>query len=604
MLLPTFGPVNLPALAGDKSDNMLSSSYNPGGVGLDMIHSVTRAMGFSFFASLFSGGPLANTNFYEGLKLFVVGTIIETGRRFCCWAFERFKIRYCITAQFDEGDPAYEWLVNYLTQKNIWRRSREFLVSAKSSQLRWGIKLRSTESAEYVPKYNQPHLFKWKGYWVEIQRVVKPVDQLSAVYSGQPAVTSCSMLLTMYTLSIDALSNLVEEARLHYIEGRRPHVIVHGIDLSQGNTWNVVKRKNRRPLESIILPDGLLESIVQDVKDFLQTEEWYLRAGIPYRRGYLLYGPPGTGKTSTIYALAGELGLEIYSLSLSSGFVDDNILQRAVSGLPKHSIFLLEDIDCAFPSREEEDEAGEQDRLPYARGGATTGRFGRNFLWTAPKSVVTGVTMSGLLNVLDGVGSEDGKLFFATTNYIDRLDPALIRPGRIDKKVEYKLATKSQAVALFNRFYLQDECHLPSYAVKSDLRMQLTPPDSPRPVHPPKLPEGSSDVTAANPAVMSMLSTDRQSLSSAFASYIPEEEFTTAELQGYLLLHRKNPQEALQCVSQWIKEEMAEKKRRAAAKSGAIGGKEDKMGVVIPEAAKSERWGLEEKQTEGFLHDI
>ncbi|KAF8623394.1 hypothetical protein AX17_007432 [Amanita inopinata Kibby_2008] len=71
--------------------------------------------------------------------------------------------------------------------------------------------------------------------------------------------------------------------------------------------------------------------------------------------------------------------------------------------------------------------------------------------------------------------------------------------------------------------------------------------DSPRPVHPPKLPEDSPNVNATNSAVSS---TDPQSLSLAFASYIPEEEFTTAELQGYLLLHRKNPEEALQGVSQ------------------------------------------------------
>ena len=51
-------------------------------------------------------------------------------------------------------------------------------------------------------------------------------------------------------------------------------------------------------MDSIVLPDGLLTSLVQDVKDFLQSEHWYIRAGIPYRRGYLLYGPPGTGKST------------------------------------------------------------------------------------------------------------------------------------------------------------------------------------------------------------------------------------------------------------------------------------------------------------------
>jgi mitochondrial chaperone BCS1 len=95
-----------------------------------------------------------------------------------------------------------------------------------------------------------------------------------------------------------------------------------------------------RPIDSLILPKGVKESIVRDAKDFLRSEGWYRQAGIQHKRGYLLYGPPGTGKTSTIHALvriltfcslplillfllqAGELNLEIYSLSLATnGYV-------------------------------------------------------------------------------------------------------------------------------------------------------------------------------------------------------------------------------------------------------------------------------------------
>ncbi|PFH50185.1 hypothetical protein AMATHDRAFT_61510 [Amanita thiersii Skay4041] len=486
-------------------------------------------MGLSYIASMFSHGSSVNANMYEALKLFALGTLMELGRRFCKWAFERFKIRYSISAQFNQGDPAYEWLLNYLTQEKVWNHSQEFIVSAASSQLQCGINLDSGMSAEYIPKYDTPHLFQWKGYWAEIQKM-ESFNGAGVSHSAHQRPSGGSVLLTMYTRNINALSSLVEEAHFRYLEGRRPHVIVHSIDFHHSASWNVVKRKNRRPLESIVLSEGSLAKIVQDVADFLQTEEWYIQAGIPYRRGYLLYGPPGTGKTSTIYALAGEFGLEIYSLSLSSESVDDNTLHRAVSALPKHSILLLEDIDCAFPSRDHEE-------------------FDDVYAWTTHRQKTkTGVTMSGLLNVLDGVGCEDGKLFFATTNYIDRLDPALIRPGRVDMRLEYKLATKSQTFSLFSRFYSRH----PGSALVSvapPISSYPTPPESPVPSHPATPPP----------------SADRDGLAVTFTSLVPEEEFTTAELQGYLLSYRNNPKGAVWHIQEWVKAERIERERRRRA---------------------------------------
>ena len=62
-------------------------------------------------------------------------------------------------------------------------------------------------------------------------------------------------------------------------------------------SWGCTKNKVRRPLSSIILPEGVIDSIVRDAREFLSSADWYVKAGIPHRRGYLLYGPPGTGKS-------------------------------------------------------------------------------------------------------------------------------------------------------------------------------------------------------------------------------------------------------------------------------------------------------------------
>ncbi|KAJ6563306.1 P-loop containing nucleoside triphosphate hydrolase protein [Mycena vulgaris] len=504
---------------------------------------------FMGLSSIFGAlGFLSQSYVGSSLKLLVLGSLIETGRRFFRWLIERFRLQYSITAQFNEGDPAYEWILLFITQEHVWKRSREFVVSAKNSERKWAVTTSSDPTrkgnAEYVPTYQIPQLFKWRGSWLELKRGMN--DRAAVNVNG--VQTTGRIFLTIYTLNLDVLSQLVEEARLRYVEVNRPHVVIHLTDSRRFNPhqiWNSVKRKIRRPLSSIILPPGLLDSVVADAQEFLRSEDWYIGAGIPHRRGYLLHGPPGTGKSSTIYALAGALNLEIYSLSLASNNVDDAFLQQAASSIPKNGIFLIEDIDCAFPSREDEDdELG----LPAPMQPMQPGVRAR-----APRAV----TLSGLLNVIDGVGSEEGKLFFATTNYIDRLDAALLRPGRIDRKIEYALSTSEQTRALFVRFF--PEARFPHGQLASS---------------PPESDSEKAAPTSENPTIPESHTTSEEhhfseahtipALAAHFAAAVPEHEFSTAELQGYLQGYKTRPVEAAQGAEAWVEEERRERAAREA----------------------------------------
>ncbi|KAJ5971825.1 ATPase AAA-type core [Penicillium vulpinum] len=97
------------------------------------------------------------------------------------------------------------------------------------------------------------------------------------------------------------------------------------------------------------LPPNIKDGMIENIKEFLspQSKAWYKFRGIPYRRGYLLYGPPGTGKSSICSAIAGRLWLDIYTISLNSRKLNDDMLNKFFQSLPKRCIVLFEDVDNA-----------------------------------------------------------------------------------------------------------------------------------------------------------------------------------------------------------------------------------------------------------------
>jgi len=221
--------------------------------------------------------------------------------------------------------------------------------------------------------------------------------------------------------------------------------------------------KQKRSLDTVITDAGVKEKILKDVQDFLASEEWYLERGIPYRRGYLLYGPPGSGKSSLIRAIAGEIGYDICIMTLSCKDLTDDALNYLMNSTPENCIILLEDVDAAFKSREvqikdgnSEDEQSDDKANHLAFGGSGCSK----------------VTFRGLLNAIDGVASTEGRLIFITTNYPDKLDPALIRPGRADVKVLVDYPSEDQIEKMFRRFYTKCSDNLVAEFVKKVISMK------------------------------------------------------------------------------------------------------------------------------------
>jgi len=196
--------------------------------------------------------------------------------------------------------------------------------------------------------------------------------------------------------------------------------------------WDYVEGYAPRLLDSVLLEPGEKEHLMEDIAQFRSSKQRYQDLGIPYHRGYLFYGPPGTGKTSLVSALAAHFGLSIYTANLTE--FTDRSLMLAVNQVPANSVLLFEDIDCMRSSQARADALAATDKKENA-------------------SPQNGVTLSGLLNVLDGFYAPTGVLFVMTTNHVEKLDQALLRPGRIDYRLYLGKASDRQKFELYRRFF-------------------------------------------------------------------------------------------------------------------------------------------------------
>lgn len=200
--------------------------------------------------------------------------------------------------------------------------------------------------------------------------------------------------------------------------------------------WVCVQAYSPRLLDSVVLKPGEKELLVEDLEKFRAARQRYRRLGVCYHRGYLLYGPPGTGKTSLVSGLAAAFGMSIYAVNLTE--LNDRTLKAAIHEVPENSVILFEDIDCMRAGHRR----GERNEVQ----GAVTDK-----VKSAPDGF--GVTLSGLLNVLDGFYAPENVIFVMTTNAVEALDPALLRPGRIDYRLFMGKAVTAQKMELYCRFF-------------------------------------------------------------------------------------------------------------------------------------------------------
>ncbi|KAJ8438096.1 hypothetical protein Cgig2_015353 [Carnegiea gigantea] len=245
---------------------------------------------------------------------------------------------------------------------------------------------------------------------------------------------------------------------------------------SKGASWIHVEFKHPASFDTLAMEPTKKKAIVTDLLHFSKGKDYYAKIGKAWKRGYLLFGRPGTGKSTMIAAMANLLEYDVYDLELTA--VEDNTqLRRLLINTSGKSIIVIEDIDCSLDLTGQRSKKKEEDDEDQGEG--EKGQVKKMLKELEGEKKKSEVTLSGLLNFIDGIWSSCGeeRIIVFTTNHVEKLDPALIRRGRMDMHIELSYCCY-EAFKILARNYLNLESHRLFETIKGLLKeTNVTPAD-------------------------------------------------------------------------------------------------------------------------------
>ena len=269
----------------------------------------------------------------------------------------------------------------------------------------------------YIPLQSGPglHAHPSEAYRKSIYLLIENLDTNAKTMSGV-SHTLCSAVVfakgpeerNIYLTEIETKLSVPKKRQLH-------------IYTPYDSIWEKQVTFSR-PKDTVLLHGEMWTTLIKDVKEFTEDATWYSLHGIPHTRKFIFYGPPGNGKSSTVRALASELGMDLYCIPLTIARMDDGVLLALLNEIPPKSLLLIEDIDRIF------------DNHSVNVSGSS-------------------VTFAGILGWLDGSSTRENVITILTCNDVAKLDPALKRTGRIDQMIEFKNTNSELSSQMFSRFY-------------------------------------------------------------------------------------------------------------------------------------------------------
>ena len=360
-----------------------------------------------------------------GIGLVGIGTGMAIVRHSLIKGFHFLSTHFITSLEITSKDPAYRWVLDWLGT-NCKSTSRNFTLNTSLNG-------NDSISFQFSPSLGN-HFIKLNNKWVKLIR--NRQNSMIDLASGQPFESI--VLSTVGREKTNFLRNLLNDSQQSATNSLKDKVAIY---TSFGSEWRLFGNpKPSRPLKSVVLQNDISESILEDIVEFTKSADWYCQRGIPFRRAYLLHGPPGTGKSSFVHALASHLGLSIAIINFSQNIFGEDRIAFLLNNLPNKTVLLMEDIDRIFHPNQ------------------------------------SSISPSGLLNALDGVASSEGRIIFMTTNHLEKLDDALIRPGRIDIKKYIGNATSQQAKEMFERFFPgYDKLSNEFYSIITGMNVEISP---------------------------------------------------------------------------------------------------------------------------------
>lgn len=265
------------------------------------------------------------------------------------------------------------------------------------------------------------------------------------------------------------LEHVIQRGREIQARNRQRKLYTNGHSKSY---WSHIVFEHPAKFETLAMEPEKKEEIMDDLRTFTKSKDYYARIGKAWKRGYLLYGPPGTGKSTMIAAMANLLDYDVYDLELTS--VKDNTeLRKLLTETTAKSIIVIEDIDCSL------DLTGQRNKKEEKPADEKTEKVEKRSSRKEKEESGSKVTLSGLLNFIDGLWSACAgeRLIVFTTNYVDKLDPALTRRGRMDKHIELSYC-KYEGFKVLAKNYLDLEEHTLFHSVEELIQeVEITPAD-------------------------------------------------------------------------------------------------------------------------------